>query len=164
MDGSPNQDLNMPNVLFVCTANRFRSPIAAACFRKELTRRGLLNGWRVSSAGTWTTDGLPATPNAITGAARLGLDIADHRSTSITAQLITEADLIIVMEQGQKEALENEFPDNAYKVHLLSEVTIGISYNISDPALSSSAGKIDVEIDELIHKGFDRLCTQVIKR
>ncbi len=147
----------MPSILFVCTANRFRSPIAAACFGKELAVRNLQEGWRVSSAGTWTTDGQPAAAPAILDARRLGVDISGHRSRSITAQLIKDADLVVVMEQGQKEALEAEFPECAHKIHLLSEGSTGISYDIPDPALSSSAGEIHTELDELIHQGFDRL-------
>ena len=54
-------------------------------------------------------------------ARRLGLDIAGHASRLINAGLVRDADLIVVMEQGQKEALQAEFPENAHKVHLLSE-------------------------------------------
>ena len=116
------KDRHMPVVLFICTANRFRSPIAEACFRQELVTRQLDAGCQVSSAGTWTTDGMPATQSAISGARYLGLNIAGHRSRIVNAELMGEADLIIVMEQGQKEALQAEFPRNAHKVHLLSEV------------------------------------------
>ena len=151
----------MPTILFVCTANRFRSPIAAARFQKELAHHNLQEKWQIVSAGTWTTDGLPATSAAIMSAKRRGLNINDHRSRGITGQLMHAADLIIVMEEGQKEALEIEFPECANKVHLLSEGAIGISYDIPDPALSSAADEIYAEIDELIHKGFDRLCALV---
>jgi protein-tyrosine phosphatase len=147
----------MPNILFVCTANRYRSPIAAACFRKELARRKLQEKWKISSAGTWTTDGLPASSDAITSAKRLGLDISNHQSRAITGALMQDADLILVMEQGQKEALEIEFPKSAHKVHLLTEAATGISYDIPDPAVSSSAGEVHTELDELIRQGFDRL-------
>ncbi len=151
----------MSVVLFICTANRFRSPIAEACFRQELVTRQLDAGCQVSSAGTWTTDGMPATQSAISGARYLGLDITSHRSRIVNAELMGDADLIIVMEQGQKEALQAEFPRNAPKVHLLSEVATGLSYDIPDPGSLPLAGDVHAEIHELIHAGFDRIYAMV---
>ena len=153
----------MPSILFVCTANRFRSPIAAACFKKELVVRHTEGGWKVMSAGTWTTDGLPATPGAISGARRIGLDISRHASRVITGQLMQEADLIIVMEEGQREALRSEFRQSAQKIHLLSEATSGSSYDIPDPAASMAGAEVPGEIDELIHSGFEKICALVGK-
>ncbi len=154
----------MPMILFVCTANRFRSPIAAASFRKELTTRKLAREWQVSSAGTWTTNGLSAAPEAIRGASKMGLDITGHTSRAISGLLMKEADLIIVMEQGQKEALCSEFPESAHKVHLFSEATSGVPYDIPDPNGSASGLEVPGEIDDLIHAGFDRICALVGKQ
>jgi protein-tyrosine phosphatase len=155
----------MPMVLFVCTANRFRSPIAAACFQKELKLRNLHAVWRVGSAGTWAADGMTAMPDAIRSASRMGLDLSGHTSQVITSQLMSAADLVIVMEQGQKEALQSEFPRSAHKVHLLSEAATGTTYDISDPVTSGIYADADVpgEIEELIHSGFDRICGLISK-
>ena len=101
----------MPNILFICTANRYRSPVAEACFKNEVLKHGQEHEWTVLSAGTWTTDGLPAAPEAIDRAKQLGIDIQEHRSQVITTSLLQGADLVLVMEQGQKEALYNEFPN-----------------------------------------------------
>ncbi len=106
---------------------------------------------------------MPAAQAAISGARRLGLDIEDHKSRIINAELVQNADLILVMEQGQKEALQAEFPENAHKVHLMSEAATGVSYDIPDPGLSSNAGEIHVEINELIHAGFARICAMAGK-
>src|SRR5512140_1684002 len=122
----------MPTILFVCTANRFRSPLAAACFQRELDLRKPAGDWHVLSAGMWTSDGMPAMPDAVRSASRLGLDLSRHASQAITSVLTSSADLILVMEQGQKEALQAEFPDSARKVHLLSEAATGYSYDIPD--------------------------------
>ncbi len=153
----------MPMILFVCTANRYRSPIAAACFRKELELRKPGSDWQVRSAGTWTTDGLPAVGEAIRRAQQLGLDISAHRSQIIDSKLMKFADLILVMEQGHREALQSEFPESAYKVHLLSEAATGASYDIADPMTSRLDTNVAAEIDELIHDGFDRICALVGK-
>ena len=148
----------MPAVMFVCTANRSRSPIAAAAFRKELASHGLPENWRAFSAGTWTTEGLPAAADAIASARRLGLELSDHLSRVVTPATIQEADVILVMEQGQKEALQNEYAGARGKVHLLSESATGSSYDIPDPVSAASAAEIHDEIANLVHTGFDRIC------
>lgn len=141
----------MPSILFVCTANRYRSPIAEACFKAALSKDHEQHQvWDISSAGTWTKDGLPAMQNAIEKATLLGLDIAAHRSRVVTADLLENTDLIIVMEEGQKEALQNEFVQDAGKIFLLSEVTVGLAYNIPDPVIKKDVGNVPKEICDLI--------------
>jgi protein-tyrosine phosphatase len=149
----------MPSILFVCTANRLRSPLAAACFEKELAARGMTAGWKVSSAGTWTMDGLPAAEQAILGARQLGVEVGRHASRAINAKIMNEADLVIVMEHGHMEALRTEFPASASKVYLLSEMAAGVAYDVPDPASSSAANEVYAEIDELVHSGFERMCS-----
>lgn len=154
----------MPTILFICTANRYRSPIAAACFQEELNKHGLGGNWVVLSAGTWTKDGLPAWPDAVTSASQLGLDIADHRSAAITADLLQQADLVLVMEQGQKEALQNEFPKEKEKIFLLSETTKGKVYDIPDPIQDPDAGNVTAEIITLIQNGFDKIAEMAMRK
>jgi protein-tyrosine phosphatase len=151
----------MPAVLFVCLANRSRSPIAAASFRKELIRRGVQKGWRVASAGTWTTDGLPPTPDAIVSAKRLGLNIDNHLSKVITPRMIEQADLVIVMERGQKEALQHEYACDGEKVHLLSEVATGLAYDLPDPKSTIESADVHTEINDLVQRGFEHICALV---
>ena len=96
----------MPSVLFVCTANRIRSPLAEQLFRRQL-EAGVQDSaaWRVASAGTWTKPGLPAMPLAQQAAAELGLDLSTHRSQPIDDIALEDYGLIITMEQGQQEAI-----------------------------------------------------------
>ncbi len=148
----------MPSVLFVCTANRYRSPIAAACFKNELLRRRNETDWNILSAGTWTVEGLPPMPEAIKQAKELGLDILEHRSRKITPQLIQQTDLILTMEKGQKEALQNEFRDSAAKISLFSEVVEGIPFDIPDPISDRSDPEVASKICDLIHSGFEKIC------
>jgi|JFJP01.1.fsa_nt_gi protein-tyrosine phosphatase len=148
----------MNQILFVCTGNRYRSVIAAACFREELSRRKQEKSWTILSAGTWTTDGMPPMKDAIQRAKHIGLDIQEHRSRAITADMLAHADFVLVMESGQKEALQVEFPFCREKILLLSEAAQGTSYDIPDPA--SHPANVDVvsEICQLIHTGFDKIC------
>ena len=64
----------MPTIVFICTANRYRSPLAEACFKSQLDKHSLDDNWEVLSAGTWTEDGLPAMSEAIKDAQRYDLD------------------------------------------------------------------------------------------
>ena len=147
----------MPTILFVCTANRYRSSIAEACFKLELVKRSTDGNWEVLSAGTWTTDGMPAMPVAIQKASELGLDIQAHRSRVITAEILQTADLILAMEQGQKEALQNEFPQEKGKIFLLSDATQGISFDFPDPVKDPTVGNIAAEICGLLKKYFEKI-------
>src|SRR5688500_9435251 len=84
------------NVLFVCTGNTCRSPMAAALARDEIVRRG----WRhvqVASAGAAADPGQPASDPALAVTQRSGLDLAGHSSQLLTPQLVEWADLILAM-------------------------------------------------------------------
>jgi len=91
-------------ILFVCTGNTCRSPMAAGLARKILADRQGASVGRLSSrdveiisAGVWATDGQRATPEAVRAARGLGADIAKHRSQKLTIELINDADLIFCM-------------------------------------------------------------------
>ena len=153
----------MTQILFVCTANRYRSPIAAACFKNELLKRNEVKDWSILSAGTWTTDGLPAMPDAIQRAKQIGLDLQEHRSRAITGEILQEADLVLVMESGQKESLQIEFPFCREKILLLSEAAEGISYNIPDPIENPLNVEVASEICRLVRSGFDKIYALALK-
>jgi protein-tyrosine-phosphatase len=148
-----------PLVLFVCTGNQIRSPLSAAIFRQRLIESGLQNNFRVESAGTWTLSG-KNDPNARLAALRMGLDIEEHRSRIIDKSLLLDACLVIVMELGQKEALEVEYPQIRGKVRLLSRLAGEPSYNIPDP----SGKELEIylqtgeELSRLVNSAFDSIC------
>lgn len=149
----------MPNILFVCTANQFRSPLAAACFTRKLTEMVLQDSWKVTSAGTWATAGLPAHPKAVEEAAKLGLDLSAHRTQEVDAALLAAADLIVVMEHGHKEALEIEFPEISSKVFLLGSLANNLYGEIPDPAAENFNQPEEVMrmVCDCIDKGFAEL-------
>ena len=150
----------MPSILFVCFANRFRSPLAAAFFSRWLEQTADHGGWSVRSAGTWTKPGLPADIRAIEDASEWGLDIQAHRSQQVDANLLSQSDLVLVMEAGQKEALHIEFSTERKKIYLLSEVADGIPYDIPDPFGLKGAPhqEIAIELFNLIQRGFNNIC------
>ncbi len=148
----------MPALLFVCTANRFRSPLAQAFFQEKLRQLPNTAGWRVESAATWGDANLPAMPEALLEAKKRGLNLGNHRSKSVTNQLIKQYDLILVMETGHKEALQMEFPAIKSRIYLLSEVGGGTPFSIPDPYLSGDEpAEVAREIEDLIDKKFPLL-------
>ncbi len=144
----------MPSVLFVCTGNQYRSPIAAQAFAQRLKHDGRDADWQVASAGTWTSPGRPALPDALGFAQSFGLDLSAHRTRAVDAQLLQDADIVLVMEMGHKESIGVEFPFARKKVRLLSDAIEGIAYDIPDPASSrAEAGQILRDLVNMVRAG-----------
>ena len=91
-----NPCIDAVTVLFVCTGNICRSPMAEGLLRARLDERGI--NANVESAGL-TFDGREATPEAVAVARGAGVDIARHRSRIIDGALIDAADVVIGMER-----------------------------------------------------------------
>lgn len=149
----------MPSVLFVCTANRFRSPLASAFFQKALKESNATGDWSVDSAGTWTSPGWAILPEVTLIASKYHLDLARHRTKLVDGTLLSSRDLILVMESGHKEALQTEFPSSRNRVFLLSEVAEGHYYNIPDPTDSlDTMIEVSENLYDLIQAGFGNIC------
>ena len=149
----------MPSILFVCTANRFRSPLAAAMLRRRMEELDIADSWSISSAGTWATPGEPVMPGIAVAAQRLNIDVSNHRSVRVSGRLLSLYDLIIVMQAGHKEALLSEFPYVQKHIYLLSEVVERRNYDIPD-ALGSEQETAEViaELHSLIERGLNSIC------
>jgi protein-tyrosine phosphatase len=92
--------------LFVCTGNTCRSPMAEGIFRKYLAEKLQCNvddldkmGYKVNSAGIIGSSGYPASAEAVTACADMGVDIKAHRNKALSKELIEESDIIFAMEQ-----------------------------------------------------------------
>ncbi|MCL4867925.1 MAG: low molecular weight protein arginine phosphatase [Anaerolineae bacterium] len=121
----------MPHILIICTANICRSPVGEALLRQKLHALGYTD-WRVSSAGTWAVNGRAAAEFSQQLMKEQRLDLSTHRSRMITGEMLAESDLVLCMESGHAEALRVEFPSQAHKVFMLTEMR-GRKYNINDP-------------------------------
>jgi protein-tyrosine phosphatase len=82
-------------VAFVCTGNRFRSPLAAALLARETESLPV----RIASLGTLELGGRPALPEAIAIAKELGLDLSGHRARSLAAVDLEEDQLVLGFER-----------------------------------------------------------------
>lgn len=83
-------------LLFVCTGNTCRSPMAEAIARRLAEERGLAD-ITVASAGTSAWEGSPASDGALLVSLEQGLDLAGHRAQMLSRELVGAADLILVM-------------------------------------------------------------------
>jgi protein-tyrosine-phosphatase len=147
----------MAHILVVCTANICRSPVVAALLRDRINKRGLKD-WTVSSAGTWAQLRRGAADNSIRVMAEYGLDISDHKARIIEEKHLSEADLVLCMELGHVEALKVEFPDQAGKVFLLTEMS-GHPYSVHDPYGEPLLAfqKMAAELAGLVDSGLDKI-------
>lgn len=151
----------MPRIVFVCTKNQFRSPLAAEMLKHELATRNMPGEWIVDSAGSWVADLAPATPEALIEAEKRGLDLSAHTSKGIEGIHREQIDLFLVMEQGQKESILLDFPKLSKRTYLLSELT-GLSFSIPDPyATGESCSEIALEIESLIHDNVEKIIALV---
>ncbi len=145
----------MKKILFVCTANQFRSPLAEVYFQYLIDQDPNIQHVCVESAGTWAWDGSPATSDAQNIAEKIGLTLSEHRSREVSESILVDADLVLVMELGHKEAILQEFPLVGDRVYLLSEVIKGMAFNIPDPYVTGeSPYQIGNELIDLIKEGY----------
>jgi len=121
------------SVLFVCTANQCRSPMAEVLFKEFLKSQGQDAGnWRLESAGVHASQTSPATSYAQEVVAEIGLDLSEHQSQAVTKDLVTSFRLVLTMEKWQRQLMRQLYPDISDRVLLLSQV-VGIEKDIIDP-------------------------------
>lgn len=157
--GEASHPFGNPSVLFVCTANRIRSPLAAILFRNLLQQEGFEpHTWRIESAGTWAIDGLPVFDEVEQLLTQRGLPSEQHISRSVTEKMIANHNLVLVMEPGHQEALKAEFPKYAHRIHLLSEMSSKRA-PVEDPAggLLVDYEATAKEIEGYLYQGLARI-------
>jgi protein-tyrosine-phosphatase len=146
------------SVLFVCTANQCRSPMAEAILKSLVAQRGEAGRWQIHSAGTWAEPGRPATQLSQQVMRRRNIDLSAHRSRSIDADLLRAASVVLVMTRHHQEAIQAEFPEAQHKVCLLSQI-IDRSFDIKDP-YGGSLEEYEMcatDLQNILTDGYDHL-------
>jgi glycine hydroxymethyltransferase len=141
----------MKTILFLCTGNVCRSPMAEGLFRHAVKGRG---EFRVLSAGIGAVDGQPPTPHSVQAMREIGIDISHQRSRALTAELVRSADLILGMTHSHTDTVSLLYPLAAEKTFLLREFDETLEpyeKDISDPIGSSYP--VYVECRDQIEQG-----------
>lgn len=115
-------------LLFVCTGNTCRSPMAAALARQALMKKSKISvdelgafGIEIESVGVSAWEGQRASEGALAAMRRRGLDISTHRSRRLTATQVQNSDLVLVMTSGHRQEVLAAVPSASDKVRLLGE-------------------------------------------
>ncbi len=123
----------MKTILFVCTGNVCRSPMAEGLFRQAMAGR---NDFQVFSAGLGAVDGQPPSPFAVQAMREIGIDISHQRSRRLTAEDVEKADYIFGMTHSHVDTVTLLYPQAAEKTFLLREFDDTLDpfeKDISDP-------------------------------
>lgn len=120
----------MRSVLFVCSANICRSPMAEGLMKALIREKG--GDWRIESAGVWALNRSPAAENTLQVLRSRGVDLSAHLSRQITFEMAEQFNLVLTMESNHREALRAAFPEHAHKVFKMSEM-VGGQEDVADP-------------------------------
>jgi len=129
--------------------------MAEGLIQARLAAEDRLGQVSVSSVGTWARPDCPATDKAVITLAERDIDISSHRSREVSAEILAEADLILVMTRGHQEAILAEFPEVDGRIHRFSHLDRG-AWDVVDPVSQPLASYQATarELERLIEAGW----------
>lgn len=136
----------MRNILFICTGNTCRSPMAEAILKHKANSQ-----YEVKSAGVYAQAGSPTSRYSVEVLTKQSIPI-NHKSTQLNHELIDWSDLILTMTTSHKALVQQQYPKAVDKVFSLKEFALDTPSDISDPfgGTLEDYNEIYKEIDEAI--------------
>ena len=139
----------MKRILFVCTGNTCRSPMAE-CLMKALLQKEGAAEWTALSAGVYAMSGAPASGGALRAMERRGLSLADHRSRAVTGALLESVDLVVGLSQSHISQLQMIYPGCQTPMRAFDDPPVSDPYGGSDADYERAACDIARQLPQLL--------------
>ncbi|MBQ8143416.1 MAG: low molecular weight protein arginine phosphatase [Butyricicoccus sp.] len=136
------------DIIFVCTGNTCRSPMAEGMFRALGGEEKL--GLQAASAGLFVQEGMCATAYAVEAMKKYGADLSAHRARQITPEIVNNATYLFCATAAHYDRLIQMYPEAECKTYMLMQEDIGDPFGGSLQTYRSCAAQINEGVQQLI--------------
>ena len=140
----------MDKIVFICTGNTCRSPMAEGLFKALNGEQK--TGLEAISAGIFTNNGMSASENAVIVAKELGADISNHKSQMLNGDIVNDAKYLVCMTGAHYDQILLKFPNVSDKLFTLSPTDIDDPFGGNIDEYRSCATQIKSAVESIIER------------